>query len=179
MNTRHYLTAIIVLLAMHLLFVNTEIISKLLKALNGLQRLPLVQSLGAALFALSYSLITVLILKVYPRLWLFLLTASFDGFAVYLNYTYKPWFSLAAAVYLGFYTTLIIVATGLIERERVKNEEITGSYEILTANLKRQRQSIRNALNRTKDQTKRERLQIELQRIDDQLASLTQKPTRQ
>jgi len=173
MKTKDYTTAIVILLALHLLFVNTDIIIKLLKALAG--ELNLLQKSGALLFALSYSLITVLIIKVYPRLWMFGLTAVFDGFAVYLNYGNKPYFTEAAAVYLGLYTTLIILATGFIERSQKQNRketELNQSRKELIRRLTEERRSIQQSLRRLTDPDRRQERLNQLQQIENQLKQL-------
>ena len=162
-----YIATIIIILALHLLFVNSEIIIKLLDKLSGTLRLW--QKTGAILFALSYSLITVLIIKVYPQVWMFGLTALFDGFAVYLNYAMPGYFALAAAIYLGIYTSLIIIATGFLERQTTTDQTQTELIRKLT----KQKQSLQQAIRRLKDENQKQEKLKQLKHIQDQLQALT------
>ena len=156
MKHSRYITAIVAILALHLVFVNTEILVKLIKVITDTNKLALSQSLSAVVFALSYSLITVLIITVYPRVWMFSLSALFDGFAVYLNYAVPHWFATAAAAYLGLYTTLIIVATGFIERKTTVAAEQNRCLSRLIQSLTDEKRSLQQAIRRIKDPAQRQ-----------------------
>jgi len=184
MKRTDYITAIIIILALHLLFVNTEIIIKLLKAISGSSHLSILQTSGAVIFALSYSLITVLIIKVYPNPLVFSLTALFDGFAVYLNYFIPSFFHIGASLYLGVYTSLIIIATGLLERKenqknelQAKIEQETKQKQKLIQELQDKRKRLQLAYNRTQNPDKKEQTKKKLLEIDNQLTLLTNKLT--
>jgi hypothetical protein len=102
------------MLALHLLYTNSDLLALLEP--NKVQHIWM-----RWVFAASYSLITVLILNAYPRLWLLLILASFDGFGVYLKYNvYQTYFTPTAAVYFGLYTALIVISSGLASRKPVK-----------------------------------------------------------
>jgi len=167
-NTRN-IVIIIAILAVHLVFVNTEILIKLIKIITAADKTTLGQNFSAAVFALSYSLITVLIITVYPRVWMFFLSALFDGFAVYLNYAVPTWFATAAAAYLGLYTTLIIIATGFIERQTTIEQEQALFKTRLINYLTEEKRSLQQAIRRIKDPQQKQSKQNRLQQIENQL----------
>ena len=179
MKHKDYIVLIVAILALHLVFVNSDIIIKLLKSITSTSKLSFLQISGAVIFALSYSLITVLIISVYPKVWMFGLSALFDGFAVFLNYSTVPWFSLAAAIYLGIYTTLIIVATGFIERNFFKQEQESNLLEEqkkiieqTISRLSQEKKRLQLSYNRTQDQNKREQTKNKLLQLENKINQL-------
>jgi hypothetical protein len=120
-------------------------------------------------FALSYSVMTVLILGAYPKLTVIILAAIFDGISVFLNYNiYLPNFLQIAAIYFGLYTAFVSLIAGIIARSelkkrRQKNEPNEPKNEI--NELQRRKISLQNSLNRLKCPIKREHKQKELNEI--------------
>jgi hypothetical protein len=111
---KQYLSYVLMLfLALHLLYTNSDLLGGLDAGSDRVGGMP-----ARVAFAASYSLITVIVLAVYPRLWLVAVLAVFDGFGVYLKYNvFQEYFTPIAALYFGLYTALIVVSSGLAVRE--------------------------------------------------------------
>jgi uncharacterized membrane protein YjjP (DUF1212 family) len=104
------LMLLIISLAVHLVYSNADLINGILKASN-------IESLNYSqyVFAASYSLLTITIMALYPKIWLICLVACLDGFGIYLKYNiYQTHFVEIGSVYFGVYTALIVIAAGLI-----------------------------------------------------------------
>ena len=178
------LTIILILLAVHLLYTNTNLLLVFVEqktTLNDVLRL---------LFAGSYSAITVLILAIYPKRHVFLLSGLLDGTSVLLQYLpMQPHTQQSlTAVYFSLYTMFIVIIAGEItkknetkttlnETENKKNEIKTkengvSDYEKKYNELLKKRTSIKNALNRIKNDEKRRLRRQELDEVEYQLKQL-------
>lgn len=107
---RLILMLLVISLAVHLVYSNADLINSILKMSN-------VESLNYSqyIFAASYSLLTITIMTLYPKLWLICLVAALDGFGIYLKYNvHQSYFVEIGAVYYGIYTAIIVISSGLI-----------------------------------------------------------------
>jgi len=124
---------ILMLLATHLLYTN----SMLLSGLNNVHIVLIV------FFAASYSILTAIILNKIPSVFLFTIAAILDGFGVYAEYSAYVSKEMIA-VYFGIYTSLIVIAIGslkmLAEAKEKKDLELAilkGKNSELTRSLKK------------------------------------------
>jgi len=107
---------LLIFIALHLVFSNTDLLISaaemaLQSKLNGIEKA------FRVIFSLSYSLITVLVIHLYPRMWMIILLSVFDGFAVYLKYNvFQDNFIVVTSIYFGLYTMVIILAGGLVRK---------------------------------------------------------------
>jgi len=126
------LTIILILLALHLIFSNTSLLVDMQEMINKSDLNNWQYALRIA-FALSYSILTVLILTIYPKIWIVTITGLLDGFSVYLKYNInQPYFLLIGAIFFGVYTFVIVLTAGIIsakklsetksEKNQIKNE---------------------------------------------------------
>jgi len=105
---------------MHLLYTNTILLLDLVSAGN------LFEQALRILFALSYSLMTVLIIAVYPKWYVYSISAILDGFAVWLKYfefSQESTFVVLASIYFALYTSYIVVISGQIAKQKEKKEK--------------------------------------------------------
>ena len=132
---------ILAILAVHLIYSNSSLLIDMHKIIYEVERLTVLQTVEKYLFALSYSLLTVLIIAVYPKAYLFALTGLFDGFGVYLRYNINQSnFLLLASIYFGVYTTLIVISTGLIAQTREQTGKTKKNINKLESKPKQQNQ---------------------------------------
>ena len=115
------LTAILILLALHLLYSNSILLIDMVSAKTFLTKSM------AVLFGLSYSLITVLVIAVFPRWYVFSVSAFLDGSAVFLKYfpfANDKIFFVLSAVYFATYTAFIVVISGMISKHGKKEKQV-------------------------------------------------------
>ena len=160
------LRIILLLLALHLLYTNTVL---LLTLVSG-EAFWLWQALRV-LFALSYSLMTVLVIAVYPRWYVYTLSAVLDGFAVWLKYydfANPQMFTTLASVYFAFYTAFIVVIAGQISRRSTEAEPSAPSDNGQTelASLIAERKSLQRSLARLQDPVRRAEKEKRLAEIE-------------
>lgn|GEM_PF-3751410 len=185
-------------LAIHLFYSNTDLLvsaQKLILETN----LNFYEKLWKAIFALSYSVITITILYLYPKMWLIVWVAFLDGFGIYLKYNvYQNYYILFTSVYFGLYTFTIVVSSGLIRSKQLINNElntynhtkfVNNSVNIeneikeivneknetnneILIRLKKQKIKVQNSINRLRnEQTKNER-KNELKKIEKEILSI-------
>lgn len=163
------LTIILILLAIHLLYTNSILLLRFVEhktAINEIMRV---------IFAGSYSIITVLILSIYPKRYVFILAGLLDGFSVALSYDFNT-----IALFFGIYTAFIVIIAGEIKR---KNELKTTSKENqnepkedktkIIEDLRSKKRALQNSINRLKNQDEKITKQNELNQIQLQLIELT------
>jgi len=112
--TDKYVGILMAFLVLHLVYSNSDLLITVAEMVLG-SKLNGLQTVLRYAFAFSYSIITVIIMYLYPRFWLILTLSIFDGFAVYLKYNVnQAYFITVTAVYFGLYTMLIVIAVGLV-----------------------------------------------------------------
>lgn len=97
-------------LAIHLLYSNADLIRSALELSN-------VESVlySEYVFAASYSILTVVLISLYPARWLIIIVSLLDGFGIYLKYNvHQAYFIEIVSVYFGLYTMVIVFSSGLI-----------------------------------------------------------------
>ncbi len=171
MKTQNFLSAILFLLALHLLYSNSLLLQEMVKSTTW------TASAFGLLFGLSYSLMTVLIIRVYPRWYVFSLSALLDGIAVWLKYypfTDQRTFFVLTAVYFSLYTAFIVVISGLIARRQQMFKSVSsGSNGKPNLNdLLEQRRKLKWAIPRTKDQQARQEKIRQLEQIEQLINAL-------
>jgi len=171
MKTENLLNSILILLALHLLYSNSMLLQEMVKSANWTT-----QVLGL-LFGMSYSLMTVLIIRIYPRWYVFSLSALLDGIAVWLKYypfTDQRTFFVLTAVYFSLYTAFIVVISGLISRRQqmVKSVSQNGNGKTSLNDLLEQRRKLKWAIPRTKDEQARQEKIRQLEQIEQLINAL-------
>jgi hypothetical protein len=166
---------ILVLLAVHLLYTNTNLLLKLTEAQTT------INEILRFVFAGSYSAITVLILSIYPKRHVFVISGLLDGLSVTLNYIPLPvqHIHLIIGLFFGIYTSFIAIIIGEIKlsEKNKQNEKQTTENKIILNNEKNEllnkKRSIQNALNRIKNEEKKRLKKQELVEVEYQLKELT------
>jgi len=164
---KNILTIILILLAIHLLYTNSILL------MNFTEERSTISDALRILFAASYSIITVLIIRVYPKRHVFIISGILDGFSVAIKYLPgdNEVLLLLSALYFGIYTMFIVIIAGEITKNNEKisnvNEKKTKTFENKSYNeLITKKVSIQNSLNRLKNENKREVKTKELEQIN-------------
>ena len=171
MKTDKILRIILSILALHLLYSNSELLRLLVHSTN------LKTQVFSLLFGLSYSLITVLIIAIYPRWYVFSVSATLDATAVFLKYypfgNERLFFSLTA-VYFALYTGYIVLISGVIARsERQKQTALSNNNGKLDIEaLLQRRNTLLRSIPRIKDTYTKQLKQRELEEVERLLESL-------
>jgi hypothetical protein len=172
MKQNKILTIVLAILAIHLIYSNTSLLMDLHKMIYEVAELSSWQYLSKFIFAFSYSIITVLIIAIYPKLWIITITGLFDGFAVYLKYNIEQaHFILTGAIYFGLYTMLIVVISGLVSAKILKEAETKqippgqkqANDESHITELKKRIKKLTNSINPMRDPTEKAKKQVELE----------------
>ncbi len=184
---RKILTILLSFLALHLLYSNVSLLIDLHKVIHNIDKLDQGETISKIFFAFSYSIMTVIIITIYPKRWIILSSGILDGFAVYLKYNInQPNFMLIASVYFGLYTAFIVIVSGLIsEKQNEKKQNKIPFFDNLENNiipkilnpeieakkneLQAKKRSLINSINATKDELKKKQKQNELQQIENKL----------
>ena len=169
MKTKQILNILLGLLGMHLLYSNTELLLQLVGSgstwYNVLSRL---------VFALSYSAMTVLIIMIYPRWYVFTLSAMLDATAVWLKYfdfASRTTFVHYASLYFALYTAFVVIVSGLISKQLNDTDQTDTASKVDYSQLRQEKISIQRRLARLKDQQKRQAYLQRLQEIEKVLGS--------
>lgn len=170
MKKKKYLVIIMSFLAIHLIYSNASLLIDLHKIIKDVSELTKMEYALRLVFAFSYSIITVLIIAIYPSKIILLFTSLFDGFAVYLKYNVNQNdFVLIASLYFGLYTMLIVIISGIVVSRGNANSE-----NIDIDKLKKKEISLKRSLNALKDEEKKHQKQLELQAVQHQLMKITE-----
>ncbi len=158
------LNTILFLLALHLLYSNSVLLQSMVKNTSTITQI------FSLLFGMSYSLMTVLIISVYPRWYVYSISAFLDGIAVLLKYfpfSDEKIFFVLSAIYFSLYTAFIVVISGMIARRQQIIQQISPSNgKPNIEELLQKRAKIKWALDRTKNEQAREQRLKELEDID-------------
>jgi len=157
-------------LSFHLLYSNFMLLHEQFIIIKGITP-NLIETIIRLLFALSYSIITAIILNLIPKPFIFVTVGLIDGFGVTLKYLpiqENTNFLILLSIYFGIYTTVIIIVAGLIQKKRTTNEinkEKTKPKTINLSKLYDKKISLQNSINRLKNENKRKEKQKELEEI--------------
>jgi len=176
MKKEHIILILMGLIATHLLFSNTELLIKLMQ-INIEGEISIVSYTFAIIFALGYSLITAIIIKIYPKIILFVLIGILDSSGVYLfwsNIENEQFFTIASSIYFAIYTLLIIIISGLISKDietnkTDKDETKTKLKQQNLATLYDNKNRIIKGLNSAKNPEIIEQKKTQLQKINKQI----------
>lgn len=177
---------LLIFLAIHLIYSNNSLLLDMGKMIDKNQFINLGLSESEAtlkaipdmftiisklIFAISYSIITVTLIYLYPRIVLISLVALMDGFGIYLKYNInQDYFIELSAIYFGIYTAIIVITSGLIRNYNKKTGEernektidnlnntqtiIEETNNLNAIDIKKQLRSIQCKINATKDPQK-------------------------
>jgi len=184
---KHILTILLSFLALHLLYSNVSLLVDLHKVIYDIAKLDLWQKASKILFAFSYSIMTVIIITIYPKRWIILASGLLDGFAVYLKYNIDQTnFLLIASLYFGIYTAFIVIVAGLISNKKNEKKQnkipffnnlenriipkiLNPDYEQKQNELKQKKRSLINSINASKDPSLKLQKQNELKQIENEI----------
>ena len=167
MKTQRILQIILTILALHLLYSNSALLRQLVHSQST------IATVFSVLFGLSYSLITVLIIAIYPRWYVFTVSGLLDSVAVLLKYYpfgNEQLFFVLTAIYFAVYTGYIVVISGIIsrrenERQSAKtNASDNGHFDL--DGLLQKRSTLLRSIPRIKDPYTKQLKQRELEEIE-------------
>ncbi len=178
---KNILTIILILLAIHLLYTNSILL------MNFVEERSVIADALRILFAASYSIITVLIIRVYPVRYVFFISGILDGFSVAIKYmpVESNTLFLLSALYFGIYTMFIVIVAGEITKkneaktkpkgnQKENNERTEQEKKTIQINeLRKEKRAIQNGINRMKNDTEISLKKTELKKIDLKLLELT------
>lgn len=181
---KNILTIILVLLAIHLLYTNSILL------LNFVEEKNFISDAFRVIFAASYSIITVLIIRVFPVRYVFFISGLLDGFSVAIKYIpiENNTTIILTALYFGLYTMFIVIVSGEITK---KNEDKTKKNDVQTkttdeilkqkrlneiALLRNKKRALQNGINRMNNEKEKTIRQKKLDEITLKLLELN-KPT--
>ncbi len=177
MKQDKFLKVILILLALHLLYSNSILLTEMVSAKT------IITKLMAVLFGLSYSLITVLVIAVYPRWYVFSISALLDGTAVFLKYfpfANDKTFFVLSAVYFATYTAFIVVISGMISKQK-ENQEVkvsqkqSANVDVEIETLLAEKKRLEWGLKRTKNEQARREKQRLIEIINEKIDKLSNK----
>jgi len=161
-------------LVLHLLFANTSLLIDLHKVIDDVNELTNIEYASKFIYSLTYSVITILLLSIYPKMIIVIATAFFDGFAVYLKYNIDhPEFLTTASVFYGLYTLLIVIISGYVAAKYISQQQQQPICQVEEDNSKKDLdkkvKSLQNSINATKNEEKKQQKIAELEKIKKEL----------
>lgn len=184
---------LLIFLAIHLIYSNYSLLLDISKMIDinqftsiglsdseaNLKAKPdLFTMISKLIFAISYSIITVTLIYLYPRIILIFLVALMDGIGIYLKYNiYQDYFIQLTAVYFGLYTALIVITSGLIRIYEKRLENLVINTNDISIDEKKEEKNIgENIIIEKQDlrqQLRKIQCQINATKNSDKLESLT------
>jgi len=170
---------ILILLAVHLFYTNAHILISHELLTTDVEQLSLFQIIKKYFFAATYSLLTVMLIKKFPKLLLLAIDALIIGFGVYLCYNvFQDYFVPLTAVYLAVYTTVIAFSSGLIawftaksklqtkpeQKKQIEAKSENNVNEQLQE-LKKEKLSLIRSHSATKDEAKKAEKEKEINKV--------------
>ena len=158
-----FINILLSFLALHLIYSNSDLLIASQEMIND-TNLSITEIITKIVFAVSYSILTVTLLYLYPKMWLIVIVAILDGYGIYLKYNVNQAnFIFFVSLYFGLYTCIIVISAGLIQKckkadkSELKSDvsENKSEQSENKAALKIELKSLTNRINATKNEEKR------------------------
>ena len=160
MNNKNILRIILVVLCLHLMYTNADLLiinSKLQETINWFQTFLL------GLFGLSYSILTAVAIYKIKKIGIIIPFAILDGFAVWLRMSHEiNNFILLSSLFYGFYTCYIVVISFVLSKQEQNEKQKQNEEQKQNQNeITKQKQN--ELENKIKEQQKQIEILIEKQ----------------
>ena len=168
MKQKHLFTIVLMILSTLLLYSNTELLLRFTESRSFWT------IASRTLFAGAFSSITVLLISIYPRVAIVILSGILDAMALFLEFfpfAHSDTALTLTAIYFAAYGGYIVIVSGLYSH----SSEANISQEETLDELKAKLRSLQNRINATKSEEKRAELLAQKAEIQKKIGKIIQK----